>query len=162
MQEIHSPKPKVFGEGYGAHLAYNFRLIKLFCKLSLQILVNAFVPGLYYEQAHWKVIEVYHKMRGFRHGTHSDHRCPECGGEMYSADEMHQERDELKQLEIRMHVVDECNEKLEELDMSPEEYQWEMIPEDEKAVIMQRIEDINSGKVEGVDWRNLKEESSDK
>ena len=167
MQQTHSPKPEVFGEGYGAHLAYNLRLVKLFFKLALQVFINAFVPGLYYEQAHWKVIEVYYKMRGLRHGTISDHRCPECGGEMYSADEMHQERDELKQLEIRMHVVDECNKALEELDMSPEKSQWEMMPDEDKAVIMQRIEDIKSGKVEGVEWREFEDylaekESSDK
>ena len=115
MQQTHSPKPKVFGEGYGAHLAYNLRLVKLFFKLALQVFVNAFVPGLYYEQAHWKVIEIYHKMRGFRHGTISDHRCPECGGELFSSDEMHEERDELTQLVCKLHLIDECNDAVDKL-----------------------------------------------
>jgi hypothetical protein len=162
MQQIHSPKPKVFGEGYGAHLAYNFKLIRLFFKLSLQIFVNAFVPGLYYEQAHWKVIEIYHKMRGLRHGTISDHRCPECGGELLSSEDGHNRRLELKDIEIHCHRIEACDRALEELDMSPEEYQWEMIPEDEKAVIMQRIEDVKNGDVETIDWRDLEEETSDK
>lgn len=116
MQQIHSPKPKVFGEGYGAHLAYNFSLIKLFFKLALQLFVNAFVPGLYYEQAHWKVIELYHKMRGFRHGTISDHRCPECGGELYSADEVHCRRAELKDIERERDRTEKCDSALAQLE----------------------------------------------
>lgn len=167
MQQVHSPKPEMFGDGYGAHLAYNFRLIRLFLKLIMQVFVNAFIPGLYYEQAHWKVIEIYHKMRGTRHGTVSDHRCSECGGELLSAEDGHNRRAELKDIEIHCQRVEECDRALEELDLSPEEYQWSLIPEDEKAEIMQRIEDIESGKVEGVEWREFEDyfaekETSDK
>ena len=115
MQRTHSPKPKIFGEGYREHLSYNYGLMKKFFWLGWKMLVNMFIPAAFYEKAHWEVIDLYHKMRGFRHGTVSDHRCPECGGELFSADEMHVERDELKQHEIQSRLADECNKAVDEL-----------------------------------------------
>jgi hypothetical protein len=106
MQNIYSPKPKVFGKGYGAHLSYNLQLVKLFIKLALQVFINAFIPGVYYEQAHWQVIDIYHKMRGFRHGTHSDHRCPECGADELSADETIQAQEDVKELKLLRKQID--------------------------------------------------------
>jgi len=111
MQTVHSPKPKVFGKGYGTHLSYNFKLVSMFFKLALQVFVNAFVPGLYYEQAHWKVIELYHKMRGYRHGINSDHRCAACGADTMSCDEVYDLRTAKKiiaelQSEIDNHRCD--------------------------------------------------------
>ena len=79
MPPCHSPKPEIFGKGYGAHLAYNFSLVKLFFKLSIKLFINAFVPGVYYEEAHWRVIDLYHKMSGHRHGTNNSKRCEHCG-----------------------------------------------------------------------------------
>lgn len=106
MQNIYSPKPKVFGKGYGAHLSYNLQLVKLFIKLALQVFINAFIPGVYYEQAHWQVIDIYHKMRGFRHGTQSDHRCPECGADELSADETAQAHEDTKELNLLRKQID--------------------------------------------------------
>lgn len=156
MQQIHSPKPKVFGEGYGAHLAYNFSLIKLFFKLSLQIFVNAFVPGLYYEQAHWKVIELYHKMRGIRHGTISDHRCKECGGELYSIDEVHCRRNELKDIERERDRTELCDRALAEMDLE-DEYVPARMSDEEKEEILELMDAITPEEVEAE-----LEESSDK
>lgn len=79
MQPSHSPKPHVFGPGYGAHLAYNFGLTKTFTKLAIKIFINTFIPGVYYEEAHWEVIDLYYKMNGRRHGTNNPKRCDECG-----------------------------------------------------------------------------------
>ncbi len=112
MQKVHSPQPKVFGEGYGSHLAYNYGLVKLFFKLGFKMLINAIVPGVYYEQAHWGVIELYHKMNGVRHGTRNEHRCNECGGELLSSEDGHNRRAELKDLEIQCHRIEECDKEL--------------------------------------------------
>jgi len=121
MQQIHSPKPKMFDKGYGQHISYNYKLMKKFFWLGWKMMVHMFIPGVFYERAHWEIIELYHKMRGFRHGTISDHRCPECGGDLFSADEMHEERDELKQIEIRSHLADDCNKALDELHCEEQE-----------------------------------------
>lgn len=110
MHTVHSPKPEVFGKGYGAHLAYNFKLVRLFYKLALKIFINAIVPGVYYEQAHWQIIELYYMMRGTRHGTNSDHRCNECGGDLISCDDEFKRRDEIKDLK----------EQVEELESRPQ------------------------------------------
>ena len=120
MQSIHSPKPKIFGVGYGAHLAYNLRLVKQFIKVALQVFINAFVPCTYYEKAHWQVIELYHRMRGFRHGTESDHRCKECGTDMLSNDETNQLREDVKELALLRKRMDEISSKLDEVE-SPTE-----------------------------------------
>lgn len=116
MQATHSPKPKVFGEGYGKHVSYNFGLMKQLFWLGWKMLAHMLVPSTFYERAHWEVVELYHKMRGFRHGTISDHRCPECGGELLTCDETHLRRDELKDIEIYCKRVDLCDRALEELD----------------------------------------------
>ena len=79
MPPHHSPKPKILGPGYGTHLVYNFSLVKLFFKLAIKLFINAFVPGVYYEEAHWRVIDLYHKMSGYRHGTNNPKRCNQCG-----------------------------------------------------------------------------------
>ncbi len=114
MHTVHSPKPKIFGEGYGAHLSYNLKLMRMFFKLALQIFINAIVPGVYYENAHWKVIELYHTMSGVRHGTHNEHRCDKCGGELLSSEDGHNRRAELKDLEIQCHRIEECDRALDE------------------------------------------------
>ena len=115
MHTVHSPKPKIFGEGYGAHLSYNFKLVRMFFKLALQIFINAIVPGLYYENAHWKIIELYHTMRGTRHGTNNDHRCSKCGGDLLSSEDGHNRRAELKDIEIDCQRVEECDRALVEI-----------------------------------------------
>ena len=114
MQEIHSPKPEIFGKGYGQHILHNYRLMKQFFWLGWKMLVHMFIPGVFYERAHWEVIDLYHKMRGLRHGTVSDHRCPECGHDLPSADEMYQERNELKQLEIQLELIGGFDKKMDE------------------------------------------------
>jgi len=114
MQKVHSPKPKIFGEGYGAHLAYNYRLMKKFFWLGWKMLINMFVPAAFYEQAHWEVIELYHKMRGNRHGTFSDHRCPKCGNDLPSADEAHYHRDDLKKLDEQLQRIENFDNDMDE------------------------------------------------
>lgn len=79
MQPSHSPKPRVFGPGYGTHLAYNFSLVKICAKLVIKLFINAFIPGVYYEEAHWRVIDLYYKMSGRRYGTNNSKRCDHCG-----------------------------------------------------------------------------------
>jgi len=121
MQSTHSPKPKIFGEGYGEHLSYNYKLMKKFFWLGWKMMVNMLIPGVFYERAHWEVVELYHKMRGFRHGTISDHRCPECGGELYTADEVHCRRAELKDIERECARIEKCDNALDEspINISP-------------------------------------------
>lgn len=114
MQVTHSPKPKIFGEGYGKHVVYNFKLMKRFFWMGWKLLANTFIPGAFYEAAHWEVIEMYHKMRGFRHGTRNDHRCNECGHELYSADETTLRREELKDIEIHCDNIDSFNQAMDE------------------------------------------------
>jgi hypothetical protein len=109
MQVTHAPKPKIFGKGYGNHVAANLRLMKRFFWLGWKMLANTFIPTLFYERAHWEVIELYHKMRGYRHGTRSDHRCGECGADQMSSDEVSDLREAKKviaelEAEIANHV----------------------------------------------------------
>lgn len=82
MSPCHSPKPNVFGKGYGKHLANNFGLIKIMIKLIIKLFINVFVPGVYYEEAHWRVIDLYYKMNGYRHGTNNPKRCEHCGSKL--------------------------------------------------------------------------------
>jgi hypothetical protein len=159
MQQIHSPKPKMFGEGYGKHISYNFKLMKQLFWLGWKMMANMFIPGVFYETAHWEIIDLYHKMRGFRHGTISDHRCKECGGELFSSDEMHRERDELKQLEIRMRLIDACNEKLDKLRAEPDMPSTRM-SEEEKEEILELMDKITPEEVEA--YMSEMEKSSDK
>lgn len=84
MPPRHSPKPKIFGKGYGAHLAYNFGLVKILFKLTIKLFINAFVPCTYYEEAHWRIVDLYYKMRGHRHGTNNLKRCEHCGSQLES------------------------------------------------------------------------------
>jgi len=112
MQVTHSPKPKIFGEGYGKHVATNVKLMKQFFWLGWKMLANTFIPTMFYEHAHWEVIELYYKMRGIRHGTKNDHRCPKCGSEFLSADDVHRERDELKQIQLEHHLIDDFDTKM--------------------------------------------------
>ncbi len=125
MQEIHSPKPEIFGKGYGQHILHNYRLMKQFFWLGWKMMVNMFVPGVFYERAHWEVIDLYHKMRGTRHGTVSDHRCSKCGGDLPSADEVFGRRQELKDLEAEMDRIEEfdCIEVKSDDQDNFEEYQ---------------------------------------
>ena len=159
MQQTHSPKPEIFGEGYGKHIAKNYRLMKQFFWLGWKMMVHMFIPQAFYESAHWEVIDLYHKFRGYRHGTHSDHRCAECGGELFSIDEVHCRSAELKDIERERNRTEKCDRALDEIDISPEKYQWSLIPEDEKAEILHRIAEVESGEVEGIDWRELDEKS---
>jgi hypothetical protein len=148
MHKVHSPKPKMFGKGYGTHLAYNYGLVKMFFKLGFKVLINAIVPGVYYEQAHWGVIDLYHKMSGYRHGTHSDHRCSECGGDLPSSDEAF----DLRHAHKKLLVLKEENEELKRHVCAVV-----ITPEVEK-----RIEEIESGAVEGIDYRDLEDPKNSK
>lgn len=96
MQVTHAPKPKIFGKGYGKHVVANLRLMKRFFWLGWKMLANTFIPTLFYERAHWEVIDLYHKMRGYRHGTRNEHRCKECGGDLASSDEVRDLREAKK------------------------------------------------------------------
>ena len=96
MQVTHAPKPKIFGKGYGKHVAANLQLMKRFFWLGWKMLANTFIPTLFYERAHWEVIDLYHKMRGYRHGTKCDHRCNACGGDLPSSDEVRDLREAKK------------------------------------------------------------------
>lgn len=87
MQTPYSPKPKIFGDGYGKHVSYNYVLMKKFFWLGWKMLVNMFIPGVFYERAHWEVIDLYYKMQGRRHGTDNEKRCDECGGNLLSSDD---------------------------------------------------------------------------
>jgi len=160
MQVTHSPKPKIFGKGYGQHVATNVKLMKQFFWLGWKMLVNTFIPFVFYERAHWEVIDLYYKMRGLRHGTRNDHRCAECGTDFLSADEVHRERDELKKLDMGLHLIDECNEKLDEYRAEEDyrQYLESMITPE----VEERIRQIEAGEVEGIAWRDLEEVSSDK
>lgn len=134
--------------------------MKQFFWLGWKMLANTFIPAVFYERAHWEVIDLYHKMRGFRHGTKNDHRCAECGNEFISVDEVHRERDELKHLDMISRLIEECNEKLDKyhVDENYRQYLESMItPECEE-----RIRQIEAGEVEGIDWRDLEEVTSDK
>ena len=115
MQVTHSPKPKIFGKGYGKHVANNLKLMKQFFWLGWKMLANTFVPGVFYERAHWEVIDLYHSMRGFRHGTSNNHRCAACGSDFLSADDVSIERDELKKLEMQLHLIEECDREMDKL-----------------------------------------------
>jgi len=96
MQVTHSPKPKIFGKGYGKHVASNLKLMKRFFWLGWKMLANTFIPSAFYEKAHWEVIDLYHKMRGFRHGTKDEKRCKECGHELVSRDDTNDLREAQK------------------------------------------------------------------
>lgn len=79
MHTYNSPTPRVFGKGYGGHLAYNLRLAKLFTRLVFVSIIHAFAPTAYVEKAHWQIIEMYYKHKGLRHGTMDPKRCDHCG-----------------------------------------------------------------------------------
>jgi len=96
MQVTHAPKPKIFGKGYGKHVSANLRLMKRFFWLGWKMLANTFIPTLFYERAHWEVVDLYYKMRGYRHGTQNEHRCGSCGSELETADERHNLREANK------------------------------------------------------------------
>ena len=87
MHPYHSPKPKIFGAGYGKHVSHNYRLMKKFFALGWKMLVNMFIPGVFYERAHWEVIDLYYKMQGYRHGTNDVKRCDGCGANLLSSDD---------------------------------------------------------------------------
>ena len=54
-----------------------------------------------------KVIELYHRMRGYRHGTKCDHRCDKCGGDMPSSDEVRDLREAKKVIvELRKQIAE--------------------------------------------------------
>lgn len=148
MQQTHSPKPKMFGKGYGQHISYTYRLMKKFFWLGWKMMVNMFIPHVFYEQAHWEVIDLYHKMRGYRHGTHSDHRCPECGGDLPSADETFEQRDEHKELLALRKTNEELKSQICAIVITSE--------------VEKRIEEIKSGEVEGIDWRDLEDPKNSK
>ena len=115
MQETHSPKPKIFGKGYGKHVSYNFKLMKRFFWLGWKLFANMLIPGAFYERAHWEVIDMYHNMRGYRHGTINNHRCDKCGNELLTADEAFDRHAELKDIERNCLRVDLCNHALDQM-----------------------------------------------
>ena len=121
MQVTHSPKPKIFGEGYGQHVATNLRLMKKFFWLGWKMLANTFIPFVFYENAHWEVVELYYRMRGFRHGTANDHRCNSCGHDLYTADEVTLRRAELKDIEVHCDLVDDFDNAMDEYHAEREE-----------------------------------------
>ena len=96
MQVTHAPKPKIFGKGYGKHVVTNLRLMKRFFWLGWKMLANTFIPTLFYERAHWEVVDLYHRMRGYRHGTKNDHRCESCGSDLPTSDEVRDLREAKK------------------------------------------------------------------
>ena len=96
MQVTHAPKPKIFGKGYGKHVVTNLRLMKRFFWLGWKMLANTFIPTLFYERAHWEVVDLYHRMRGYRHGTKIDHRCESCGSDLPTSDEVRDLREAKK------------------------------------------------------------------
>jgi len=152
MQVTHSPKPKIFGKGYGKHVAYNYALMKKFFWLGWKMLVNMFIPVAFYERAHWEVIDLYHQMSGFRHGTNNDHRCSKCGHEKLSS--------ELKDIEQDCQRVEEFDTAMDEY-YEQRELEKQFTPEVEELV-NKRIKELESGEVEAIDWRDLEEETSDK
>jgi hypothetical protein len=44
-------------------------------------------PRLFHERYHWDIIDLYYKLRGYRHGTNDEKRCDECGNELVSRDD---------------------------------------------------------------------------
>jgi hypothetical protein len=96
MQVTHAPKPRIFGKGYGKHIATNLKVMRKFFWLGWKSLVNTFVPFAFYEVAHWEVIDLYYAMRGYRHGTKCNTRCEKCGSDLPSADEVHDLREAKK------------------------------------------------------------------
>lgn len=147
MQTTHSPKPKIFGKGYGKHVAYNYKLMKRFFWLGWKMLVNMFIPAAFYERAHWEVIEMYHKMRGYRHGTVSDHRCDKCGGELLTCDESFDRRNELKDIERDCLRIDLCNHALDQMG-SEDEYVPARMSDKEKEKILELMDAITDEEVE--------------
>jgi hypothetical protein len=87
MQVHEHPKPKIFGKGYGAHIAYHFRVFTVIAKILLQLTVTMFLPRVYHQKYHWDIIDLYYKLRGERHGTANERRCDECGTELMSRDD---------------------------------------------------------------------------
>ena len=157
MQVTHSPKPEIFGKGYGKHVAYNYALMKTFFSLGWKMLANMLIPNVFYEHAHWEVIDLYHKMSGFRHGTINDHRCSECGHEKLSSDDKHLRRLELKDIE------QDCQ-RIKEFDRAMDVYigdeKYTQLLEDQftpevEALCRKRIAEVKSGKVKTIDWRYL-------
>lgn len=88
MQVHEHPKPKVFGKGYGTHIAYHFKLLAKLIGMLCRLLVTTFAPSVYHEKYHWDIIDIYHKLRGYRHGTDNEKRCSECGTELMTAEEV--------------------------------------------------------------------------
>jgi len=93
MQVHEHPKPKIFGKGYGTHIAYHFKLFRLLAKIAIRSFVTMLIPSAYHEQYHWDIIDLYHKLRGYRHGTVNEKRCNECGTELMTRDEVRDLRD---------------------------------------------------------------------
>ena len=156
MQVTHSPKPKIFGKGYGKHVANNLKLMKQFFWLGWKMLANTFVPGVFYERAHWEVIDLYHSMRGFRHGTSNDHRCAECGSDFLSADDVAIERDELKKLEMQLRLIEECDRAMDKYRADS----YQPMTEKEKEEILVLMDAITPAEVEA--YKKELEQSSDK
>ncbi len=90
MQPYHSPKPSIFGKGYGKHILYNLKIAKSFLKLAYKLFVNAFIPGKYYDETYSQIVNFYYKLRGHRHGTLDLKRCNECGSQLEPRDDNHQ------------------------------------------------------------------------
>ena len=99
MQVHKHPKPKVFGKGYGTHIAYHFKLFKKFVAVTSRIFLNMLIPSVYHERYHWDIIDIYHRLRGYRHGTENEKRCNECGTELMSRDEVRDLHDAEKLIE---------------------------------------------------------------
>lgn len=79
MYNVNAPKPKMFGKGYGTHLARNFHLSKKFINLAFKAIVNGIAPDIYYERVHFETIDLYYRFCGFRHGIDNPTRCEYCG-----------------------------------------------------------------------------------
>ncbi|MHA1289144.1 MAG: hypothetical protein ACTSPB_17285 [Candidatus Thorarchaeota archaeon] len=119
-----------------------------------------FIPVAFYERAHWEVIDLYHQMSGFRHGTNNDHRCSKCGHEKLSSDDKHLRYAELKDIEQDCQRVEEFDTAMDEY-YEQRELEKQFTPEVEELV-NKRIKELESGEVEAIDWRDLEEETSDK
>jgi hypothetical protein len=107
MKVKEHPKPRIFGKGYGSHVVYHGRLFLSFTGMTLKVLVTMFLPKVYHESYHWKIIEYYHKLRGYRHGEH-EQRCSECGRDMPSSTEV----SDLRKAEERISELHDENVEL--------------------------------------------------
>ena len=119
MKVNERPKPRIFGKGYGSHLLLGFTYVGAFFRMAFQALLNTLVPTAYHEKYHWDIIDLYYKLRGFRHGTDNPKRCTECGSEKLTADEVYRLRDAEKEVKVLKKKVADLEHKIENTPVEP-------------------------------------------